>query len=74
MEEGNQLVGTLRAQYLELGLTVQPLILHIEPSTSLVVIDQFRLVFDNVVKALDVCFKMIQVNNIILQYRKYICL
>ncbi len=61
MEESNNKVETQRAMYAELGLTLQPFILQ-AGQVFLVVIDQYRWPYDNVIKALDVCFKLTQVS------------
>ena len=55
-----QTLAYLRHMYIELHVTLQPVELGV-PGTSLVVYNDYRLKVKSLVKALDLCFKLIQV-------------
>jgi len=62
MEDANNKLATMRAQYATNKLTRQPQIVQVGEAAFLVAVDDYRWPFDNVIKALDVCFKLIQVS------------
>lgn len=51
----------MRNAYTDMGLTLQPLLFVIDDNAGMVAIDHYRWCYDNIVKALDIVFKLIQV-------------
>jgi len=60
LDEAEHTLAYLRNMYTELHVTLQPVVLSV-PGTSLVVYNEYRLKVESLVKALDLCFKLIQV-------------
>ena len=60
LDDANAQLDVLHKRYGPMLLTVQPLVMH-TGDTFIVCYNTYRWCFDTSVKAVDVCFKLIQV-------------
>lgn len=62
MQEADDKLESIRKLYQTKGFTLQPLVMEISHTQQyVVVLDNHRWIYKNVVKAMDVAFKLIQV-------------
>lgn len=69
------MIEYMRSVYKEMQLNLQPLVIS-EPSGTVVVYDDYRLLSESLVKGIDLCFKLIQVGRDLISLRMielYMC-